>query len=97
MQRASMNTPAKLHELLVIAGFESVHVWGERVAHQWTLKDLLAVQVGCGMPARRLASLAGEQRERCQSRVKARLECLTSDDLVYRAEVLLAVARRPVR
>lgn len=95
-QRASMDTPAKLHELLVTAGFESVRVWSERVAHQWMLEDLLAVQVGCGMPARRLASLSRERRERCQSRVRARLERLTPVDLEYRAEVLVAVARRPV-
>ena len=94
MQQASMDTPEKLQHLLNAVGFLSVNVWSANVAHQWTLDDLLAVQVGCGMPARRLATLPSERRERCQSRVRTQLGRLTRAELEYRPEVLLAVAGR---
>src|SRR5712691_7107584 len=57
MQQASMDTPEKLQYLLKTVGFASVNIWRADVVHPWTLDDLLAVQVDCGMPARRLASL----------------------------------------
>lgn len=95
MQQASMDTPEKLQHLLHAVGLASVNVWSANVTHQWTLNDLLAVQVSCGMPARRLASLSSERRARCESRVRIRLERLTRAELEYRPEVLLAVAHRP--
>ena len=97
MQQASMDTPEKLRHLLDAVGLASVNVWNAYVAHQWTIDDLLAVQAGCGMPARRLASLSSEERERCQSRVMDRLKRLTCAELTYRPEVLFAVANRPER
>jgi ubiquinone/menaquinone biosynthesis C-methylase UbiE len=95
MQSASMDTPEKLRHLLNAVGFVSVDVWSAKVAHQWTLDDLLAVQVGCGMPARRLASLSSAGRDRCLSRVRTRLEGLTPAELEYHTEVLHASAGRP--
>ena len=95
MQQASMDTPKKLQHLLNAIGFVSVNVWSTNVTHRWTLDDLLAVQVGCGMPARRLASLSSQRRDRCQSRVRTQLGHLTRDELEYCPEVLLAVAGRP--
>lgn len=97
MQQASMDTPEKLERLLGAAGFASTHVWRTTVAHQWTLDDLLAMQLGCGMPARRLATLPADTRAQCQARVRTRLERLKPSELEYRAEVLLAVASRPNR
>ena len=95
MQQALMDTPEKLQHLLNAAGFLSVKVRSANATHQWTVESLLAVQLGCGMPARRLASLPRERRQRCQSRVRARLAGLTQAELEYRPEVLLAVAVRP--
>jgi SAM-dependent methyltransferase len=94
MQQASMDTQEKVRDLLDAAGFESVNVWSVNVVHQWRLDDLLSAQLGCGMPARRLASLSRERRVRCESRVRARLERLTRDQLEYRPEVLFAIASR---
>jgi hypothetical protein len=71
-----------------------VRVWSADVAHQWKLDDLLAVQVGCGMPTRRLAGLSSEQRAKCISRVETRLGRLPRADLEYRAQVLYAIAGR---
>lgn len=97
MQQASMDTPEKLERLLGAAGFASTNVWSTNVAHQWTVDDLLAMQLGCGMPGRRLATLPTDQRAQCQARVRTRLERLKPSELEYRAEVLLAVASRPNR
>ncbi len=97
MQQASMDTPEKLQHLLDTVGFVSVNVGTANVAHQWTVEDLLAVQVSCGMPARRLASLSSERRDRCQSRVQTRLGRLSRAELEYRPEVIFAVAGRPNR
>lgn len=94
MQQALMDTPEKLQQLLNAVGFVSVNVWNATVAHQWTPDSLLAMQVSCGMPARRLASLSVERRARCESRVRTQLEGLTRAELAYRADVLLAVAGR---
>jgi ubiquinone/menaquinone biosynthesis C-methylase UbiE len=91
MQQASMDTPEKIQGLLEAVGFVSVNVWSANVVHQWTLDDLLAVHVSCGMPARRLASLSSERRERCRSRVRTQLGRLTRAELEYRPEVLFAV------
>jgi ubiquinone/menaquinone biosynthesis C-methylase UbiE len=95
MQQAAMDTPEKLQHLLSAAGFVSLNIWRANVVHQWTLDDLVAVQVGCGMPARRMATLSTKQRESCQARVRTRLERLNSAELEYRSEVLLAIAIRP--
>jgi len=95
MRQDSMDTPEKLRRLLNDAGFVSVNVWSRDAAHQWTREDLMAMQVSCGMPARRLPSLSIAQRARCEQRVRTRLGLLTEAELEYRPEVLLAVARRP--
>ena len=96
MQQASMDTPEKLGRLLDSVGFVSADIATATVAHQWTVEELIATQVGCGMPARRLASLSSDQRERCLSQVEARLGRLTGAELEYRPEVILAVAGRQV-
>lgn len=95
MQQASMDTPEKLRHLLETAGFVSVKVGSAVAIHQWAVNDLLAMQVSCGMPARRLPSLSAERRERCTSRVRTRLDRLTPAELEYRPEALLAAAGSP--
>jgi SAM-dependent methyltransferase len=95
MQQALMDTPGKLTGLLETADFDSIRVWRERFCHNWTLKDLLALQCSCGMPARRLATLPARARKACKARVNARFAGLTDADLVYMPEVLFAVANRP--
>jgi ubiquinone/menaquinone biosynthesis C-methylase UbiE len=94
MQHAAVDTREKLKDLLDAAGFGSMNVWSVNIVHQWRLDDLLSVQLGCGMPARRLASLSSERRERCELRVRTQLERLTPEELEYRPEVLFAIASR---
>ncbi len=50
MQQARMDTKEKLSALMHAAGYRSLEIWSRTFRHQWTLNDLLAVQVGCGMP-----------------------------------------------
>ena len=94
MQQARMDTPVKLALLLQKIGFTAQRAWLERFEYRWTVGALLALQLSCGMPARRLASLSGPVRTECRDRVEARLTRLTADDLIYRPEIVLAVARR---
>ncbi|MBI1876557.1 MAG: methyltransferase domain-containing protein [Acidobacteria bacterium] len=96
MQQTQMDTIDKVDRLLHASGLSAVRIWAVTVSHQWTLDDLLAVQTGCGMPARRLSALSPAERLRCESRVRTRLARLSSGDLVYRPEVLFTVARRAV-
>ncbi|OAI42669.1 hypothetical protein AYO41_00610 [Verrucomicrobia bacterium SCGC AG-212-E04] len=95
MQQATMDTAEKLQHLLRIAGFEAVNLWSAKVTHQWMPDDLLAMQISCGMPARRLSSLSNERRKRCRARVRTLLRKLTPAELEFRGEVLFAVAERP--
>jgi SAM-dependent methyltransferase len=92
MRHDLMDTEDKLHALARSAGFRRVRVWSHRFAHLWRPEALLAMQVVCGLPSRRLATLTEPARERCRSRVWARLQRLDPEQLVYRPEVLFAVA-----
>jgi len=96
MQQGLMDTTEKLSALLNRAGYERLRIWELMLRHEWKVEDLLAAQIGCGMAARRLASLSATRRAKCTSRVQARLKVLTHSELTYRPEVLFAVAHRPV-
>lgn len=95
MRQEFLDTEEKLSALLEAAGFSPVSLWSATFYHRWNLDDLLALQSGCGMPARRLPGLDAAARTRCEARVRARLQALAPSDLSYRPEVLFAVARRP--
>jgi len=96
MQQAQMDTPAKVRRLLDAGNFTHVDVWSATTRHDWKVPDLLATQIGCGMPARRLNSLTPRARARCEARVTRRIEQLSPVELIYRPEVLFAVASRPM-
>jgi len=93
MQHGLMDSPAKLATLLEAAGFGSVRIWSQRFEHRWTIEALVAMQLGCGMPARRLASLSEPAQATCRARVEARLAKLDLEELAYRPDVLHATAR----
>jgi len=92
MQHALMDSEAKLAGLLREAGFSKVRTARRPVEHRFTVESLLAVQLGCGLASRRLKSLAPEAQRRCVARVEQRLRRLSSEELVYRPEVIFGVA-----
>ena len=94
MQHARMNSEAKVDALLAEAGFTVIRAQGRRVEHRFTVESLLTVQVRCGLASRRLPSLATEKQARCRAQVEERLRRLSPEELVYRPEVIFAVARR---
>lgn len=97
MRQAEMDTPEKLERLLSAAGYVSVRVWGRAFEYRWAVDGLMALQLTCGMAARRVVSLPGARRAACESSVKERLESLPEADLAQRSEVLFAVATSPAR
>lgn len=95
MNHARMNTPERLAALLTEAGLPTPDLWSESLSREWSVEGLLALQLGCGMPSRRLAALSQNDQIACQQRVRARIESLAKSELRYDAEVLFAVAERP--
>ena len=94
MQHAQTDTPRKLAALLQQTGFDCERPWCERFAYRWMVQPLMTLQIGCGTAGRRLTSLAPGAQALCLRRVQTRLSRLSRDELVYRPEVIFAVARR---
>ncbi len=92
MRHELMDTQAKLAALLRGAGFSERRVWAERFEIPWTPEGLLATGIGCGAPGRRLAAMAPAQQEACRRRIEERLRALGPEELVFRPEVLFALA-----
>jgi SAM-dependent methyltransferase len=95
MLQAQMDTPEKLERLLRSSDYVSVRVWSRTFEYRWSVDNLVGLQLGCGMAARRVTTLSDAASAACQSRVETRLASLTEEELVYRPEVLFAVARKP--
>jgi SAM-dependent methyltransferase len=95
MRQAWMDTPEKLTDLLQRGGLTVDRVWSNRFVHGWDIEDLLATQVHCGLPSRRLESLSAGAARECTSRVRARLRQVPPAGLEYRVEVIYGMARRP--
>ena len=95
MLQTQMDTSEKVEGLLRSADYVSVRVWSRTFEYRWTVDSLVALQLGCGMAARRVTSLSADAGAACQSRVKVRLASLAEDELVHRPEVLFAVAQKP--
>lgn len=91
-QRTLMDTPDKLNTLVSNAGYASARIWSVRCAHKWTIERLMANQVSCGAPMRRLEQIPPAVRRVCEARVRRGLEMLTEGELLYQPEVLFCVA-----
>ena len=94
MRQSLMDTPAKLKTLLDACGFAPGRIWSERFTHQWTAERLLATQMRCGLPSRRLEGLKADEQQECANRVRQRLQRYTSAELEYRVEVINGIAKR---
>jgi SAM-dependent methyltransferase len=94
-QHALMDTPDRLRALLETAGLAPTRVWIERFERPWTVPELVAVRCGFGIHRRRLGTLDADVRRGCLQRIEERVRRLSSADLVWRPEVICAVARHP--
>ena len=65
-----------------------------RPERRWTCAELLELGSRYGAPSRRLCTLDSVNRRKCLARVGAALAALPAEALVYRPEMLLAVAAR---
>jgi hypothetical protein len=89
-----MDTADKLRGLLEDAGLTVSRVWMERPERRWTWPELFELSGRCGATSRRLGTLDPSSRRECLARVGAALAALPDEELVYRPEMLLAVAAR---
>jgi SAM-dependent methyltransferase len=89
-----MDTTDKLGGLLEDAGLTVSRVWVQRPERRWTWPELLELASGYGATSRRLATLDPASRGECLARVGASLAMLPPEELVYRPEMLLAIAAR---
>jgi SAM-dependent methyltransferase len=90
-----MDTTDKLRGLLEDARLTVSRVWVERPERRWTWPELLELTSRYGATNRRLSTLDVPRRRECLERVGAALAALSAEELVYRPEMLLAVASRP--
>jgi SAM-dependent methyltransferase len=93
-QDTLMDTSDKLRGLLEGAGFAVSRIWIHCPERRWTGPELLELSSGYGATRRRLDTLDRQGRMDCLARVGAALATLPAEGLVYRPEVLLAVAAR---
>ena len=94
-QRTLANTSEKLRQLLEAAALVPMQVWTDHFTQRWTVDGLVALRFSCDPPLKRLASLSPDAQTSCRARVEERLRALTPEELVFRPEVLFAVAHRP--
>jgi SAM-dependent methyltransferase len=96
MQQTRMDTPEKLAALLAEAGFTAARTGAAEFEHPWSVAQAVAIQVGVGMPGRRLAGLSEPARTACVDAVERRLRKRHGGTVVYRPQVVWAVAERAV-
>ena len=89
-----MNHPDKLTALLEPAGLVVRRAWSERFEQAWDVERLIALQVGHTY-RQHLERLTTDVRAACLARVCGRLATIGPDQLVFRPEILFAVAERP--
>ena len=90
-----MDTTDKLGRLLEDAGLVVSSIWIERPERRWTWPELLELTSRYGATSRRLSTLDVPRRRECLERVGAAFAEMSAEELVYRPEMLLAVASRP--
>lgn len=94
MRQAEMDELPKLESLLELAGATEIRSFQRRFEHQFTAETLLKLQLSCGVAGRRISCLTPEDANRARDCVSERLLQLSDDDLLYRPEVLFAVAQK---
>jgi SAM-dependent methyltransferase len=90
-----MDSPAKVGNLLVSAGYVSVRTEVREFTHRTRPEEFLRLRTSVGATKQRLESLADNVRTRCVARAQARLSQLSADDFTMRMRIVLASARCP--
>jgi len=93
--RELVDAPDKVERLLDEAGFTSIRTWAVIGHLPWRCDDLMSAQSSVCAPSRRLRTLAPDDRERCMTRVRRRIDALTPEEMDYQPEIVFSLARRP--
>lgn len=92
--RELVDAPQKLEALLGATGFQVERTWREHGTQPWSRDQLMAVQSTVCSPSRRLKTLPDDRRHACEASARRRIDALSDAELIYRPEVVFAVARR---
>lgn len=87
------DTAHKCSSLLEMSGFEKVEVRSERMAHQWTVDDLIGFRTTVGYGRVRWESLDAEARSAVLEEGRAALAAVNSAEMVLRDEVIYSVGK----
>jgi ubiquinone/menaquinone biosynthesis C-methylase UbiE len=93
--KSSTNSPAKITALLEQAGYRSIKAWAEPLQHQWQ-PEVHFEYLARSTARERLGSLHPGAREDCLQRIRDRLANAGADQFVFRSEVVLATAVKPL-
>lgn len=94
--RGSCNSESKIAALLESAGFASIKTRTVPLEHRWTSEAHHEYQQR-NTSRFRLESLDNKSRLRCLQRISERLAGASTEDYVYRGDVVLATAVKPSR
>ena len=89
-----MDTPDKLHALLVRAGLEPARVAYVPWSYQPDLIEFMELRSGFGLTSRRLAALDRATRTEVLRQVRLRLTDLPPEDFRDDSDVIAGIARR---
>jgi ubiquinone/menaquinone biosynthesis C-methylase UbiE len=93
--KSTTNSPAKMTALLEQAGYRSIKAWAEPLEHQWQ-PEVHFEYLARSTARERLGSLHPGAREDCLQRIRDRLSGAGADQFVFRSEVVLATAVKPL-
>jgi SAM-dependent methyltransferase len=93
--KSSTNSPAKMTALFEQAGYVSIKAWAEPLEHQWQ-PEVHFEYLMRSTARERLGSLDPAAREACLLRIRDRLSGAGADQFVFRSEVVLTTAVKPL-
>jgi ubiquinone/menaquinone biosynthesis C-methylase UbiE len=93
--KSSTNNTAKMTALFEQAGYEWIKAWAEPLEHHWQPEVHFEYLMRSGA-REQLGSLQPAAREACLQRIRDRLSGAGADQFVFRSEVVLATAVKPL-
>jgi SAM-dependent methyltransferase len=91
---AGLSSPAQVRARMHRAGFTESALWTATITHQFTIDSFWRLRTTGGNTGWRLRQLGDAERPELLARVRRQFDALTPGELVYRGEVVVAVATK---